>query len=60
MGNVSHWESCSSTTERWVMYCEMYSHQIKSGNSMGMVVKFGINTTSVALKMGKISQGEAK
>ena len=31
---------------------------VLTGISMGTAVKFGINTTSVALKMGKISQGE--
>jgi len=29
---------------------------VLTGNSMGIAVKFGINTTSIALKMGKISE----
>ena len=29
------------------------SSMVLTGNSMGIAVKFGINTTSVALKMGK-------
>ena len=32
---------------------------VLTGKRMGVAVKFGINTTSVVLKMDKISQGEA-
>ena len=41
--------------------CETKNHMVEFVLVIAWVaVKFGINTTSVALKMGKISRGEAK
>jgi len=31
---------------------------VLTGNSVGIALKFGINTTNVAMKMGKISPGK--